>query len=382
MSSEKLEQCRSKQASCRPTAFFVLGSDVTEVSDLLVPWEVLASSGEVDLFTVGTSRELMPFTGKVFGVADYVVGDAERSPPEKADEVVVVVPAVVPNEPELVGWVRKMAEDGAWVLCIGEGARLVADTGILDGGKATSHFCVLDELKEKHKGKITFMHGHRYVVFNKVISSAGVTAGLDAGLYLLEQMVGRGAAEQTSAALKYEWNEESDPMGVEEREKSFSISGKEAVNLVWRAAQPFNGKLKVGVGIYPGVSEVALAAVLDCLPKTGMVKLKTFCFSSELEAVDTRHGLNIIPKRTFEQVGGSLDLVIIPSVEDIDGGCIDQVKESMKDQLTVKEVEVVRTLGGDSVGKAFFAALDTAKELIGHAPAALAAKMVECNWDP
>lgn len=382
VAEESIEAWRHRKAPCdnQLSALFVLGSDATEVADLLVPWEVMSVSRAMELRTVGTSGRLMPLTGKVFSVADFVIGDPNRAPPERCD--VVVVPAVLPNDPKLVEWVKKQAEGGSWVLSICEGARLVANTGLLDGGTATTHFYCLEELRKKHK-EVSFVHGHRYVVSQKVISSAGVTAGLDATLYLLEQLLGRKEAETTAAALKYEWNEEDDPLGeITERESSFSISGSEAAKLVWRAATPFKHKLRVGVGVYSGVSEVALAAVLDCLPRTGGVKLKTFGFSNEVEAVDTRHGFMIVPKKTFDEVRSKLDLIIIPSVEDGHAGCLDTVMEGIESQMTLKEVEVVRTLGGDSVGKAFFAALDASKELIGDAPAALAAKMVECSWDP
>lgn len=221
------------------------------------------------------------------------------------------------------------------------------------------------------------------MVSRKVVSSAGVTAALDATLFLLQQLVSREVALATASALKYEWKEEDDPEGLEtDRERSFSMSLKEEAKLVWKANGPFQARMTVGVGVYPGVSEMALAAVLDCLPRTGQVKLKTFCMASEVEPLDTRHGLTIVPKSTFEGVRSQLDVVIIPSILDEGQGPMDRVLADFELNLALEELPVVRMLGGDSVGKAFMSALDASRDLLGEAPAALAAKMLECKWDP
>lgn len=363
------------------TAVVVLGSEGTDVAGLLVPYQVLVLHG-VRVKTVGTSSELLPVTGNIFSTADYIIGDSVKAPPERCD--IVVVPAVLPQDSTVGRWIEEQWKKGSWILSICEGAHLVASTEILNEGKATTHFYGLDELSER-RASVTFLHGHRYILSGKVVTSAGVSAGLDATLYLIERMTSsRDVAMGVASCLHYEWLPESDPEGDEDRDASFTVDSAEGKTLLLRANLPAD-RIRVGVAVFDDVDDIALAAVLVSLPRTGEVEVVTFKIDREakylpdqVEGVNTNSGAVVVPMTTFNEIKPELlSMVIIPTVNDEEE---EESVEVLKD--LVPDTCKVRTLGGGKVGRSFFAALQIAHELTGKDSTNLAAKMVEHPWNP
>ena len=146
---------------------------------------------------------------------------------------------------------------------------------------------------------LTVSLARRYILQDNVITSAGVTAGIDAALFLIEQMTNPQLAQETCAKMQYtERITESDPRGKEEkRPPNFNIGKTESVRLVGRTVKPW-GKAHIAVAVLPGVSETLLGAVVDCFPRTGKVKLVTFTVEDSLGPVWTKHHVAILPQMT------------------------------------------------------------------------------------
>jgi transcriptional regulator GlxA family with amidase domain len=90
------------------------------------------------------------------------------------------------DDPELVSLIRKRAEEAGQVVSVCNGALILAACGLLDGKKATTHWLCTDELGAKHP-LVEVEPDAIYVRDGKVATSAGVTAGIDLALALVEE---------------------------------------------------------------------------------------------------------------------------------------------------------------------------------------------------
>jgi transcriptional regulator GlxA family with amidase domain len=81
---------------------------------------------------------------------------------------------------------------------------LLAKAGLLDGLSATTHHGALDLLRQIAPAT-TVRDDVRYVDNGRVITSAGVTAGIDMAFHVVDNLLGRSAAEATARYIEYPW---------------------------------------------------------------------------------------------------------------------------------------------------------------------------------
>lgn len=97
------------------------------------------------------------------------------------------------RDPALIGWLRDAAPKARRVGSVCSGAFLLAAAGLLDGRRATTHWALCGELARAYPA-INVEPDAIFVVDNGVWSSAGVTAGMDLALAMVEVDLGRAAA--------------------------------------------------------------------------------------------------------------------------------------------------------------------------------------------
>ena len=83
------------------------------------------------------------------------------------------------------------------------GAFLLAKAGLLEGLKATTHYQVLDTLAELAPNT-EILRNERFVDNGKILTSAGVSAGIDMSLYVVELLYGKEEANKTAKYIEYE----------------------------------------------------------------------------------------------------------------------------------------------------------------------------------
>ncbi len=107
---------------------------------------------------------------------------------------------ILGKNPELVPWILKQHDQGAHVASICTGVFLLAETGLLDGKTATLHWGFTEIFRQRYPrvglrpDKMFIDHGHLYC-------SAGVSAGMDLSLYLVEKFCGRQAAVASAKTM-------------------------------------------------------------------------------------------------------------------------------------------------------------------------------------
>jgi transcriptional regulator GlxA family with amidase domain len=103
-------------------------------------------------------------------------------------------------------WVRSRARHAQIVLSVCTGAFILAKAGLLDGLTATTHHSSFDTLEELAP-HTTVVRDQRYVDNGKVITSAGISAGIDASLYVVARLLGAEQARWTAQHMEYRWEE-------------------------------------------------------------------------------------------------------------------------------------------------------------------------------
>jgi transcriptional regulator GlxA family with amidase domain len=107
------------------------------------------------------------------------------------------------NNSAVISWIRRHAESAEIVLSVCTGAFLLAKAGLLDGLTATTHFKAADGLRELAPNTTLAMH-ERWVDNGQIITSAGISAGIDASLHVVGRLLGNEAADETAAYMQYE----------------------------------------------------------------------------------------------------------------------------------------------------------------------------------
>lgn len=167
--------------------------------DAIGPYEVLARLSGVDVRFAAV--EAGPV--QVDGNALQLVAEASLDELPRPDVVVVpggfgTRPAV--RDPRLVEWLREVHEHTSWTTSVCTGALLLGEAGILDGIEATTHWAQLEKLRAYGATPSK----QRVVEQGKVITAAGVSAGIDMALLLAERIAGRTEAQAAQLYIEYD----------------------------------------------------------------------------------------------------------------------------------------------------------------------------------
>jgi transcriptional regulator GlxA family with amidase domain len=100
---------------------------------------------------------------------------------------------ILEKNPELIPWIRRHYEKGAHVASICTGVFLLAETGLLNGKSATLHWGFTNTFRKRYP-RVELEQDRMFIDHGRLYCSAGVSAGLDLTLYLVEKFCGRRAA--------------------------------------------------------------------------------------------------------------------------------------------------------------------------------------------
>ncbi len=107
--------------------------------------------------------------------------------------------ALMSDEP-MLDWIRHAHAQSRWTTSVCTGSLLLAAAGVLDGLQATSHWMVLDALADYGAQPLS----QRVVQQGKVITAAGVSAGIDMALTLAAQIAGEDVAQAIQLGIEYD----------------------------------------------------------------------------------------------------------------------------------------------------------------------------------
>jgi transcriptional regulator GlxA family with amidase domain len=100
----------------------------------------------------------------------------------------------------VIDWIRQVHPTTTWTTSVCTGAILLAAAGVLDGLDATTHWLAYDQLAALGACPTA----ERVVVRGKVVTGAGVSAGIDMALTLVERMAGTFTAQAIQLGIEYD----------------------------------------------------------------------------------------------------------------------------------------------------------------------------------
>ncbi len=107
---------------------------------------------------------------------------------------------ILEKNPELTSWIRRHYDQGAHVASICTGVFLLAETGLLDGKSATLHWGFTDMFRKRYP-RVKLKHDQMFIDHGRLYCSAGVSAGMDLSLYLVEKFCGKKAAIESAKTM-------------------------------------------------------------------------------------------------------------------------------------------------------------------------------------
>jgi putative intracellular protease/amidase len=285
-----------------PTAVVVAGNHNTESSDLLGPYETLATSGRFNVYVAAPERRPSPlFPGKLNLLPHYSFAEYDHAFGGRPD--LVVVPYIPDAEPAVLEWIQAKAAAGSTIVSICAGAQVVADADVLAGQSATSHHDTLAIVEKSHP-EVHWVPNRRYVDSGQFISSAGITSGVDASLYTLERFFGREVADQTALAMGYPHTRFLD-------DPTWLVPANNLVQTLPNAYRLH--RTQIGMVLYDGVREVEVSSILDTYPRSYVAEVRPLGVQPGI--VQTRHGLDLLAPEDLSTPPG-LDRVLLPGAPD------------------------------------------------------------------
>jgi transcriptional regulator GlxA family with amidase domain len=191
------------------TTFGLLIFERAEELDFVGPWEVFTASAAV---RAGGNTN-----------ADAVVTIAERTDPLRCNKGLRAIPDYtlddhppldvvrVPggtgtrrevDNPTVIEWIQKVATRVDWVTSVCDGALLLHEAGPARGRRVATDWEFEDQLEAR--GNVTVVRDARYVVDGNLVTSQGVSAGIDMAFWLVGRIYGRPHARFVRRKIQYE----------------------------------------------------------------------------------------------------------------------------------------------------------------------------------
>jgi transcriptional regulator GlxA family with amidase domain len=105
----------------------------------------------------------------------------------------------------VLDWIARQHASESLTTSVCTGAFLLGAAGLLEGLRATTHWATIDGLRTRHPGT-NVLADARVVDEGKIVTSAGVSAGIDMALHVVRRLHGEEIARATARDMEYEWD--------------------------------------------------------------------------------------------------------------------------------------------------------------------------------
>ena len=193
-----------------PRNLAILIFDGVQIIDYTGPYETFghAYSEDGQVFNIYTvSEKAAPIT-TAMGMTVIPKYSFENAPPPS----VLLIPGGGVKDhvanPNVIKWIQDKAKDAEVVMSVCNGAFFLAKAGLLDGLEATTTSGLIPLLREAAP-KTKVVDDRRFVDNGKIITTAGLSSGIDGSLHVIERFLGRGTAQMAALGMEYNWDPES-----------------------------------------------------------------------------------------------------------------------------------------------------------------------------
>ncbi len=213
-----------------------------ELFDFAGPGEVFevasryGSSIKFNVYTVAATEDQITSQTFLKIIPNYSI---ENCPPPD----ILVLPggmtSIPLRNPKVIDWIKKVNEDTDITLSVCSGVHLLGKAGLLEGIKATSHWGAIPILRKKYPNT-EVLENTKFVDNGKIITSGGVSSGIEGSLHVVSRLAGKETAEKVARYMEY--NNWDNRVGLVVQENPFiSLVKKQG----FKKAYPKLGESKV-----------------------------------------------------------------------------------------------------------------------------------------
>ncbi len=188
----------------------ILLFDDVEVLDFAGPFEVFSVTGArngqepFEVYTVAETSRPIDARNQLSINPRY---DFDDCPPPD----ILLIPGGKGTRREmenakLIDWIRRMSYSAELTLSVCTGSLLLGKAGLLDGLRATTHHNAFDLLR-RCAPRTEVIEDERILDNGRIITSGGISAGIDMALYIVGRLCGLDEARRTAAYMEYDWRE-------------------------------------------------------------------------------------------------------------------------------------------------------------------------------
>jgi transcriptional regulator GlxA family with amidase domain len=297
-------------------AVVLSGPRGVEIGDAMEAFEVLARSDLYNVYTVAPERKPLslnpgPTLGGSgidfiphFSFADY---DTRIG---RAPDLIAIPYFDSAYSPEgdaaTLNWIRSHFGSNTTILGICSGNIILADTGLVAGRNATTNSGTFDRVQAASP-TTNWLHDLRYVDDGNIVTTSNLTSGIAGALHVVDREAGREKALDVARQIGYTHTEVLDEARFDPTDDGLTLRLADA------ALSGPNEKL--GVVMYDGMTELGLAGIID--PLLGSISIRTYGMSPEHRIIRTSHGLDLLPRYSFESVPTLDRVVLAPAENDV-----------------------------------------------------------------
>jgi transcriptional regulator GlxA family with amidase domain len=182
--------------------------------------EVLDFAGPFEVFSLAEYPETAEKVFKVHTISEKnILLSARNGLKVKADFTFAEHPAfdvlIVPGgygaenieieNPIALDWIKSTAVQTALVASVCSGAFLLAKTGVISDHQVTTHWMDQDDLQKQYPA-LKVLGDRKYVDAGNIVTSGGISAGIEMSLYLVSRLAGAEIALATARRMAYDWS--------------------------------------------------------------------------------------------------------------------------------------------------------------------------------
>ena len=202
------QSAQTQEKATRNLAILIF--DGVQIIDYTGPYETFGHvySEPGPAFNIYTVSEKSGAITTSMGMSVNPKYNFENAP---APDVLVVPGGGVEGQienPKVISWIQEKSNRAEIVISVCNGAYILAKAGLLDGLEATTTAGLIAGLR-KVAPKTRVVEDKRFVDNGKIITTAGLSSGIDGSLHVIERLFGRGTAQMAALGMEYNWDPES-----------------------------------------------------------------------------------------------------------------------------------------------------------------------------
>lgn len=186
-----------------------------EALDFAGPYEVFTTASRVakkfepapsltfTVFSVAASAGPVRVRAGMNIIPDF---NFENAP---AIDLLIIPGGVVTAEikkPRIIDWIKQTSAQADLTASVCTGAFLLAQAGVVTRHKVTTHWEDIADLRAQFPA-LQVQENTRWVDEGSIVTSAGISAGIDMSLHLVERLAGRSLAVATARQMEFDWQE-------------------------------------------------------------------------------------------------------------------------------------------------------------------------------